>query len=71
MGLLWSADNHLSNFFRAALRAMTGHEGESEVILFVIFPELLMLCGAWIIRYPNNFLISPLVDRLIIYSTII
>ena len=71
MGLLWSADNHLSNFFRAALHAITGHEGESEVILFVIFPELLMLCGAWIIRYPNNFLISPLVDRLIIYSTII
>ena len=71
MGLLWSAGNQLSNLFRSAIRAMTGLELECDAILFVIFPELLMLCGAWIIRYPNNFLISPLVDRLIIYSTII
>ena len=33
----------LSNF---ALRAMTGHEGESAVMLFGIFIQLLKLCGA-------------------------
>jgi hypothetical protein len=46
MGLLWSADNPLSNLDCAALRAMTGTNGECAVMLFVIFPQLLKLCGA-------------------------
>jgi hypothetical protein len=39
LGLLWSAGDYLSNLNCAALRAMTGHEGESAVRLFVIFPN--------------------------------
>jgi hypothetical protein len=35
------ADNHLSNLDCAALRAMTGPERESAVILFVVFPNFL------------------------------
>ena len=45
LGLLCRADNYLSNLDCAALRAMTGHEGESAVMLFVVFPKLLKLCG--------------------------
>ncbi|MEI6138456.1 MAG: hypothetical protein WCP85_04290 [Mariniphaga sp.] len=45
-GLLWSAHNSLSNLDCAALRAMTGPEGESAVMLFGIFIQLLKLCGA-------------------------
>jgi hypothetical protein len=39
MGLLWSADNYLSNLDCAALRAMTDRDDESAVMLFVIFPN--------------------------------
>ena len=46
MGLLWSADNHVSNLDCAALRAMTGPKCESAVKLFVIFLQLLKHCGA-------------------------
>ena len=53
MGLLFRwigtrvrADNHLSNLDCAALRAMTGHEGESAVRLFGIITQLLKPCGA-------------------------
>ena len=37
MGLLCRAENHLSNLDCAILRAMTGPEWESAVILYVIF----------------------------------
>ena len=46
MGLLWSAGDYLSNLDCAALRAMTSLEGESAVIMFVIFMQLLKPCGA-------------------------
>jgi hypothetical protein len=46
MELLWSADNFLSNLDCAALRAMTGLEGESAVTLFGLFMQFLVLCGA-------------------------
>ena len=45
MGLLCRADDYVSNLNCAALRAMTGYERESAVILFVIFFQLLKLCG--------------------------
>ena len=32
--------------FYVANLAMTGHEGESAVMLFVVFIQLLKLCGA-------------------------
>ena len=38
--------NYVSNLDRAALRAMTGPEGESAVMLFGIVMQLLKLCGA-------------------------
>ncbi|MEI6142639.1 MAG: hypothetical protein WCP85_25420 [Mariniphaga sp.] len=44
MGLLWSAGAYLSNSDCAALRAMTGHEGESAASLFVVFIQLLKRC---------------------------
>ena len=46
LGLLWSADVNPSNSDCAALRAMTGHERESAVILLVFFIQLVKLCGA-------------------------
>jgi len=46
LGLLCRADDYPSNSDCAALRAMTGHEGESAVMLFVVFPQLLNHCGA-------------------------
>ena len=45
MVLLCRADNYPSNKDCAALRAMTGHKEESAVMLFVIFTQLLKLCG--------------------------
>ncbi len=39
MGLLWIADDYASNLDCAALRAMTGPEWESAVMLFVVFPN--------------------------------
>jgi hypothetical protein len=39
LGLLCRADNHLSNLECTALRAMTGTEDESAVMLFVVFPN--------------------------------
>ena len=60
MGLLFRwigtsrrADNHLSNLDCAALRAMTSTKGEGAVMLFVILPQLLQLCGA-----NHNFVID-------------
>jgi len=47
MGLLCRAGVYLSNIDCVALRAMTGHEGESAVILFVVFSQLLKPCGAF------------------------
>ena len=46
LGLLWGADNYFSNLDCAALRAMTGTEGDSAVMLFGSFLQLLKLCGA-------------------------
>ena len=46
MGLLWSADNHLSNSDSSTLRAMTSSDKESAVMVFVVFSQLLKLCGA-------------------------
>jgi hypothetical protein len=43
MGLLCRADDWVSNLECAALRAMTGLEGESAVMLFGIFIQLLNL----------------------------
>ncbi len=37
---------YLSNSDCAALRAMTDRKGESALMLFVIFIQLLILCGA-------------------------
>ena len=71
LGLLWSADVNPSNSDCAALRAMTGSEGESAVMLFGIFLQLLKFCGAWIVHSPNNFLIAPPMCGLSIYSTIL
>ena len=48
------ADIHLSNSDCAALRAMTGSEGESAVMLFGIFMQLLILGGAI-----HNFVCCP------------
>jgi hypothetical protein len=47
MGLLWSADNYLSNLVCSAHRALTGHEGESAVMWFGIIMQLLKLCGVF------------------------
>jgi hypothetical protein len=46
MRLLCRAGAYLSNLDCAALRAMTVPEGESAVILFGIFIQLLEDCGA-------------------------
>ena len=46
LGLLWSAGDSVSNLDCAALRAMTGSEGESAVMLFGIFVQILKFCGA-------------------------
>jgi hypothetical protein len=46
MGLLWSANDYVSNLVCAALLAMTGLEGESTVMVFGIFMQLLKPCGA-------------------------
>jgi len=46
MGLLWSAEDYRSNLDCAELRAMTGRERESAVMLFGFFMQLLKLCGA-------------------------
>ena len=66
------ADNYLSNLDCEALRAMTGSEGESAVMLFGIFMQILKFCGALIVHSPNNFLIAPLVVWVIylFYNTI-
>jgi hypothetical protein len=40
LGLLWSADNYVSDADFAALRAMTVHKGISPVMLFGIFNQL-------------------------------
>ena len=53
----------------AALREMTGPEGESAVMLFGIFKQLLKFCDALIIHSFNIFLIAPLVHGLSIFST--
>ena len=45
LGLLCRAEDQVSNLYCAALRAMTGPECESAVMLFVIFTQLLKLCG--------------------------
>jgi hypothetical protein len=47
MGLLCRADDSVSNLDCAALRAMTGLKGESAVMLFVVFTQLLKLCGVF------------------------
>ena len=44
--MLCRADDWVSNLECAALRAMTGLEGESASILFGIFIQLFELCGA-------------------------
>jgi hypothetical protein len=62
------ATNYLSNLNCAPLRSMTGSEGESAVMLFGIFMQLLKFCGALIVHSPNNFQIAPLVDGLIFYN---
>ncbi len=54
MGLLCRAGDYLSNLDCAALRAMTVHEGERAVMLFVVSPQLLKLCGAF-----HNFACFP------------
>ena len=53
MGLLFRrigtgrrANDYVSNLDCAALRAMTGHEGESAGMLFVTFSPTLKLCGS-------------------------
>ena len=48
MGLLCRAGNYPSNYDCTALRAMTGHEGDGAVILFVVSPTFKTL---W--RNPN------------------
>ena len=60
---------------------MTGPEGESAIMLFVVFLQLLKLCGAIhnfghpftfvLLHALNNFLIAPLALVLIVYSTIL
>ena len=46
MGLLCRAGVYHSNLDCAALRTMTVPERESAVMLFVVFTQLLKLCGA-------------------------
>ena len=46
MGLLWSAYGNLSNSVMFALHAMTVPEVEGAVMLFVVFMQLLEVCGA-------------------------
>ena len=41
------ASDYLSNLDCAALRAMTGLEGDSTVMLFGIFMQILKFCGAF------------------------
>ena len=83
--LLCRADDCVSNLDCEALRAMTGHGGESATMLFGTIMQLLKLCGAihkfdhrstFALRridlsQPNNYLIAPLVDGLIICPIII
>jgi hypothetical protein len=45
-GLLCRTDNYHSNSDCTALRTMTGLKGESAIMLFVVFLQLLKLCGA-------------------------
>jgi len=45
LGLLCRAGVYPSNLDYAALRAMTGRDGEGAVMLFVIFTQLLKRCG--------------------------
>ena len=77
--------DYLSNWVCAALRAMTDPKGESAVMLFMIFIQLLevcgvihnfdhpsdFVCGASNICSFNNLLIAPLVTVLIICPIII
>ena len=42
----------------AALRAMTGHKGESAVMLFLFFSNFLKLCGA-IHNFDCSMILSP------------
>ncbi|MEI6143855.1 MAG: hypothetical protein WCP85_31540 [Mariniphaga sp.] len=44
MRLLCRANDYVSKFDFAALRAMTDPEGESAIMLFVVFSKL---CGAF------------------------
>ena len=61
LGLLCRADDYLSNLECPALRAMTGHEGESAVMLFVVFSHPLKPCGAI-----QNFACFPKVLPLVV-----
>jgi hypothetical protein len=54
----------VSNVDYAALRAMTSREGESAVMLFVIFPKLLKPCGAI-----HNFACFPKALSLVVVSS--
>ena len=54
MVLLCRADNYPSNKDCAALRAMTGSEGESAVMLFLFFSNFLKFCGAIHNFYPPS-----------------
>jgi hypothetical protein len=45
-GLLCRTDNYHSNSDCAALRAMTNLKGDSAIMLFVVFLQLLKLRGA-------------------------
>jgi len=46
MGLLWSAGDYHSNSDYATLLQKTGLKGESAIMLFMVFLQLLKLCGA-------------------------
>jgi len=61
MGLLCRADDSVSNLDCGALRAMTGSKGESAVMLFVVFPQLLKLCSAI-----HNFACFPVALQLVV-----
>ncbi|MEI6141167.1 MAG: hypothetical protein WCP85_18000 [Mariniphaga sp.] len=64
LGLLCRAGDHLSNSDCAALRAMTGPEGESAVMLFVVFLLLLKYCDAI-----HNFVCFPKAWSLVVVSS--
>jgi len=46
MGLLCRAGDYVSKLVCSALRAMTGPKGKSAVMVFMVFIQLLKLCGA-------------------------